>query len=157
MEDPANKDLVALALEVARKAHAGQKDKSGADYILHPIAVAAKVDTPEEKMAAYLHDVVEDTDVTLEDLKALGFPAEVVEAVDCLTKRDGLPLADYLYRVKTNPLARRVKLADLSHNSDISRIPDPKEKDFRRVERYHRETAYLLSDTEERYEENLVP
>lgn len=147
------KNMVDLALQTAKKAHAGQVDKAGRDYIEHPIAVAEKVNTPEEKMAAYLHDVVEDTDVTLEDLRSLGFPESVIEAVDCLTKREGVSLADYLYRVKHNEIARVVKLADLAHNSDINRIPEPKEKDYKRVERYHREAEYLRSDFEDYFEE----
>lgn len=146
-------NMVILALQTAMKAHGGQVDKAGRDYIEHPIAVAARVNSPEEKMAAYLHDVVEDTDVTLEDLRSMGFPECVIEAVDCLTKREGVSLADYLYRVKRNEIARVVKLADLDHNSDISRIPEPKEKDYRRVERYHRESAYLMSETAEHFEE----
>ena len=146
-------DIVKLALETATKAHKGQVDKAGKDYITHPIAVAEKVDTDAEKAVAYLHDVVEETDITLDNLKEMGFPDEIVAAVDCLTKRDGVPLSDYLLRVKGNALARTVKLADLAHNSDISRIPHPTEKDFRRVERYHREAAYLRSDSPERFEE----
>ena len=139
-------DIAELAYETAVNAHKGQVDKAGIDYIQHPVAVAEKVETPVEKAVAYLHDVVEDTDVTLDDLRQKGFPEEVVTAVDCLTKRDGEPLPDYLLRVKGNALARTVKLADLAHNSDIRRIPHPKEKDFRRVERYHREAEYLRDD-----------
>ena len=138
-------DMVKLALEIATRAHEGQVDKAGIAYIHHPIAVAAEVHSPEEKMTAYLHDVVEDTSVTLEDLREAGFSGEVLNAVNCLTHREGEPREEYLKRVKGNPLATTVKLADLKHNSDISRIPAPTEKDYQRREKYLREMEYLRS------------
>ena len=137
------KDMVLRALEIAAAAHSGQVDKSGVAYILHPITVAGLVETPEEKTVAYLHDVVEDTAVTLEDLRKEGFPDVIVEAVDAMTRRDGEQRDAYLKRVKNDPIARKVKLADLTHNSDLSRIPDPKEKDIRRRDNYLKEMEYL--------------
>ena len=136
-------DMVIRALEIAAVAHAGQVDKAGIAYIRHPITVASLVETPEEKMVAYLHDVVEDTDVTLADLKEAGFSTAVLDAVNAMTHRKDEPREEYLKRVKANPLARRVKLADLTHNSDLSRIPDPKEKDIKRREKYLKELEYL--------------
>ena len=136
--------MVNKAFEVAKKAHAGQFDKGGNPYIDHPITVASLVSTPEEKATAYLHDVVEDTDVTLEDLKSMGFPNSVIEAVDCITMKKDESREEYIKRVKANPIARIVKIADLTHNSEISRIPNPTEKDFQRIERYKKEKTYLL-------------
>ena len=136
-------ELILRALEIARKAHIGQVDKAGAPYINHPIKVASMVDEPDEKMVAYLHDVVEDTDVSLEDLRKEGFDETVIVAIDCITHREGEPRDEYLERVKSNRLARVVKLADLKHNSDISRIPNPTEKDYARRDRYLREIEFL--------------
>ena len=124
------------ALEIAKKAHAGQKDKAGVEYILHPMTVASKMHTDVERAVAYLHDVVEDTDVTVNDLKEAGFSDEVVSAVSTITKKDGEDYEEYLNRVKQNPIALRVKIADMEHNSDISRIPNPTEKDLNRLEKY---------------------
>ena len=134
---------VQRAYELAAKAHAGQVDKAGRDYILHPLTVASFVETDDEKTVALLHDVAEDTPVTLQDLRDAGFSEAVVHAVDCVTKRDGEPLENYLHRVKSNPLATAVKLADLRHNSDLSRLPHPTERDFARVERYQEEIRFL--------------
>lgn len=139
-------EMVIRALEIAAVAHAGQVDKAGVAYICHPITVAGLMETPEEKMVAYLHDVVEDTDVTLGDLERAGFSSTVLNAVNAITHREGESRADYLKRVKADPLARRVKLADLTHNSNLSRIPDPKEKDIKRREKYLKEMEYLRSD-----------
>ena len=131
------------AYELAAKAHAGQVDKAGTDYIHHPLTVASFVASDDEKTVALLHDVVEDTSVTLQNLSEAGFSDAVVHAVDCVTKREGEALQDDLQRVKSDQLATVVKLADLRHNSDLSRIPHPTEKDFARVERYKAEIAFL--------------
>ena len=134
---------VIKAYELAKKAHEGQIDKGGNPYIWHPIAVANLVLTDDEKVVALLHDIVEDTSITLKDLYEQGFSNHIVEAINCLTKYANEPLNEYLNRVKNNPLAVTVKIADLTHNSDISRIPQPKKKDYARVERYKREIDYL--------------
>ena len=105
--------------------------------------VASFVKTDDEKTVALLHDVVEDTSVTLQNLSDAGFSDAVVHAIDCVTKREGEALQAYLQRVKSDPLATTVKLADLKHNADLSRIPHPTEKDFARVERYKAEIAFL--------------
>jgi (p)ppGpp synthase/HD superfamily hydrolase len=133
------------AIALATRAHEGQVDKAGAPYILHPLRMMLAVDTPEARMAAVLHDVVADTDLTLEQLRAEGFPMAVIEAVEALTKR---PEEEYDYdafirRVAPNPLARAVKLADLRDNCDLSRIAQPTEKDLRRVEKYQRAIGHL--------------
>ncbi|MCM0759955.1 HD domain-containing protein [Sporomusa sphaeroides DSM 2875] len=126
------------AFELAKTAHTGQVDKSGKPYILHPITVAGMVDTEEEKIVALLHDVVEDTLVTLEELRHQGFSETIVAAVDVLTKRPGVDYADYIHQVKQNSLALTVKIADMTHNMDLSRIPNPTDKDYARIEKYKR-------------------
>lgn len=137
---------VQQAYEIAASAHAGQVDKAGRDYIFHPLTVASFVKTDDERIVALLHDVVEDTSVTLQNLSDAGFSDAVVHAIDCVTKREGEALQDYLQRVKSDRLATAVKLADLQHNSDLSRISQPTEKDYARAERYRKEIAFLNHD-----------
>lgn len=131
------------AIEIAAKAHAGQMDKAGQPYVLHPLRMMLAVKTPEARIAAVLHDVVEDTAVTLKELEGEGFPAEVLEAVEALTKREGEDYEAFIRRVAPNPIAREVKLADLRDNSDLSRILEPIERDRERVKKYRRAIAYL--------------
>ena len=140
-------DLIGKALEIATEAHKGAKDRGGNDYILHPITVALHCKTNEEKTVALLHDVVEDTAITLDDLRKY-FPERIVEAVDAITMRKEEKTArwDYIQRVKRNRIARRVKTEDLKHNSDLSRIPNPTEEDYERAERYKQELAFLKQD-----------
>ena len=126
------------AIAVTAMAHEGQVDKAGMPYVLHPLRMMLSVDTPEARMAAVLHDVVEDTAVTLEQLRSEGFPEAVIEAVEALTKRDGEDYEAFIRRVAPNPIARKVKLADLRDNSDLSRIAEPTEKDRARLEKYRR-------------------
>lgn len=116
------------ALAIASFAHAGVWDKNSVPYILHPLTVMSFVSGDDEKIVAVLHDVVEDTDLTLDDLKEFGFDDVIVDAVDAVTKRKGEDYFDYIARVKENPIAIEVKLADLKHNSDPSRFTwdDPK-------------------------------
>jgi (p)ppGpp synthase/HD superfamily hydrolase len=136
------------AIALAADRHRGQRDKSGAPYILHPLRVMLGLGataTPEERMAAVLHDVVEDCDVTLDELRRLGFSAAVVAAVDGLTKRPEEE-TDYMAAIRraaANPVARRVKMADLTDNLDLSRISSPTEKDFSRLERYRKALDFL--------------
>jgi len=130
--------IVQVALKLATIAHSGQIDKGGKPYILHPISVAKIVETEEEKTVALLHDVIEDTPVTLEELRENGLPESVVVAVDVLTKRPGVDYGDYIQRVKQNPLALAVKIADMTHNMDLSRIQNPSAKDYARIEKYNR-------------------
>lgn len=134
------------AIQIAATAHAGQTDKAGEPYILHPLRVMMTVTTPEERMAAVLHDVVEDTAVTLEDLRAHGFSAEVLSAIDALTKRAGetRPLA--AQRARANRIARKVKLGDVADNMNLARISQPTEKDFMRLREYEAVRAILLAD-----------
>lgn len=130
------RDIINEAFEIALKAHEDQIDKAGQPYINHPIHVAVGVESDEEKAVALLHDVVEDSSVSLDDLRAQGLPEAVVEAVGAMTKREGEDYEGYLMRVKSNPIARVVKIADMEHNSDLSRIPNPTAKDWARVDKY---------------------
>lgn len=133
-----------FALKIARKAHEGQKDKGGQPYINHPMAVADLVKSQTEKIVALLHDVCEDSDITIDDLRVAGFNDEVLEAVKAITKVDGESYEEYLDRVARNPVATTVKIADMTHNSDLSRIPYPGSKDFERVERYKANIQKLI-------------
>lgn len=133
------------AIQIAASAHAGQVDKAGQPYILHPLRVMLRVDGDHERMAAVLHDVVEDTAITLEALAAEGFPAPVIEAVAALTKLPGESRLAAATRAAKNAIARHVKLADNAENMDLSRIPNPSEKDLVRVEEYKAVRALLLA------------
>ena len=135
--------MINIALSIAKKAHAGQVDKAGIDYIQHPLYVASQVKTEQEKAVALLHDVLEDSDITAADLLAYGLSNEVVTAVQTLTKKKGQSYQDYLEKVKSNDLARVVKLADLKHNSDLSRLKSVTNTDYDRVEKYKNAIRYL--------------
>lgn len=132
-----------IALSIATEAHRGQFDKAGIDYIEHPIFVASQVDSEEEKAVALLHDVIEDSSVTAEELLNAGLPETVVTAVQILSKKKGQDYQTYLKTVKSNPLARAVKLADLKHNSDLSRLETITDKDLERLEKYKSAIDYL--------------
>lgn len=136
---------VEKALKIAYAAHYGQTDKAGQPYILHPVTVALSQTTDAAKCVALLHDVVEDTDYTIDDLKADGFPQEVIEAVQLLTHNKSENYFDYVMAIAENDLAKSVKLADLAHNSDLSRLPNVTEKDIKRVEKYKKAIEYLQS------------
>jgi (p)ppGpp synthase/HD superfamily hydrolase len=128
--------LLQGALEIAVTAHQGQTDRYGAPYILHPLRVMERVDTEIEKIVAILHDVVEDTKWTFDDLRREGFSDEIIQALDCLTKREGEAYEDFVNRSAGNSLARRVKLADLEDNMDIRRMPTVTAKDVERLAKY---------------------
>jgi (p)ppGpp synthase/HD superfamily hydrolase len=132
------------AIEIAAGAHAGQFDKAGQPYILHPLRVMLRMTSAHERMAAVLHDVVEDTPVSLAQLVAEGFAPEVVAAVDALTKRAGESRIDAAHRAAADPVARQVKLADNAENMDLSRIDKPTERDFARLEEYKTVREILL-------------
>lgn len=111
-----------LALEIAYQAHHGQRDTGGTPYIFHPYHLAEQMDTELEVTAALLHDVVEDTPWTLEELKDAGIDPAVLSVLDLLTHPKAMPYMDYIHRLLPNPTARKIKLADLYHNSDLSRL-----------------------------------
>ena len=124
------------AIELAKQHHEGQTDKAGKPYIEHPLRVMNQVESEEEKIVAVLHDIVEDTDISLDDLRSEGFSEEVVSAVECLTKQDGENYDSYIERISFNPLAVKIKLADLEDNRDLTRLPEVTDKDLERVEKY---------------------
>ena len=138
------------AIEIARGAHKGQLDKAGCEYIGHPLRVMAAGRSLEEKIAGVLHDVVEDSDWTFEQLEAEGFPSSVIEALRCVTKlSEEEPYDKFIARVKTNPLAVAVKINDLSDNMDIRRLPYISDKDIKRLKKYLK--AYKQLTGEPRY------
>ena len=133
-----------LALQIAQKAHAGQVDKAGKDYILHPMTVASYMDTDIEKTIAYLHDVLEDSDVTVDALRKI-FPNEIVDTLITLTHRKDESYFEYIQRVSKSKLAKKVKVADLLHNLDITRIKEPTKQDYERLEKYKKAILYLTT------------
>jgi (p)ppGpp synthase/HD superfamily hydrolase len=133
------------AIIIATQAHEGQLDKGGNPYILHPLRLLTKAPDDESRIVAVLHDVVEDTDVSLQNLFEEGFSWDIVDAIDCLTHRKRDSYDDYIQRIKTNLLATTVKLLDLGDNRDLSRIPNPSDKDFERLKKYNKAISELLS------------
>ncbi|MBO6113680.1 MAG: GTP pyrophosphokinase [Lachnospiraceae bacterium] len=127
--------LLKKAEDIATVAHKGQFDRCGVEYINHPRTVASYVDNPKEKIVAWLHDTIEDTDITEADLRPV-FGDEITDAVVALTKTEGEDYFDYISRVIKNPLSARVKIADLTHNMKPDRIPHPTEEDQKRMEKY---------------------
>ena len=132
------------AIEIAAKAHAGQVDKAGEPYIIHPIRVMLRVTSIEARISAVLHDVVEDSDVTVDELRNEGFSEVVLQAVEALTKRPGENRIQAALRAVSNETARKVKLADNAENMDLSRIPNPTAKDHARVKEYEKVREILL-------------
>ena len=133
------------ALRLCFEAHRDQTDKGGMPYVFHPFHLAEQMTDEKTTVAALLHDVVEDTDYTLADLEAMGFDGEVLAALRLLTHAEGEPYMDYVARLKANPIARAVKLADLAHNSDLSRLA-PEQIDewaLQRQEKYQQAIALL--------------
>ena len=124
------------AISIAAQAHEGQRDKAGAPYILHPLRVMMKMATEAEQITAVLHDVVEDTDWTMEQLQQEGYNREILDALDCLARRDGEEYGDFIKRVKQNPLSVKVKIADLEDNLNVSRLKEVTEADATRFEKY---------------------
>ena len=128
----------------ATKMHEGQTDKAGRPYIEHPRAVASKVGGEKEKVVAWLHDTVEDTPATIEQIREM-FGDEIADAVAAMTHDKSVPYMDYVRNIKKNPIARKVKMADLSHNMDLSRLANVTDEDLERVEKYKK--AYeILKD-----------
>ena len=135
--------LTKQALKLCFQAHRDQVDKSGLPYVFHPFHLAEQMTDEYAAITALLHDVAEDTEYTLQDLEAMGDPAEVLEALRLLTHDPAVPYMDYVAAVKPNPIARAVKLADLRHNSDLSRLDAPDEKALARVQKYRAAIALL--------------
>lgn len=133
------------AITIAKAAHAGQVDRGGAPYILHPLRVMLAMDTEEERIVAVLHDVLEDCPDYAWMVDDAGFRHEVLEALNALTRRHEEPYGDFIMRVALNPLASRVKVADMRDNMDLSRIPNPTYKDRARVAKYARYVEVLAA------------
>lgn len=138
-------DLTKKAMILSYKAHDGYFDKGGVPYVFHPFHVAEQMDDEYSICVALLHDVVEDTDYTLEDLRKAGFPEEIVCAVDAITRPKGQDYMEYIKVVKTNSIATKVKLADLDHNSDSGRLVEPDKESKKRLEKYKKAKEYLLN------------
>lgn len=135
------------AIRIAVRAHKGQTDKYGNPYILHPLRVMGMGRTDEEKIVGILHDVVEDTEWTFADLRKEGFSERIIAALDCVTKRsDDEDYDKFVARTRTNPLAIRVKLNDLTDNMDIRRMQEVKEKDVKRLNKYLKAYKLLAAD-----------
>src|SRR4030042_3566892 len=132
------------AISFAAKAHRRHKDKAGAVYILNPLRIMLRMKTKDERIVAVLHDVVEDTRYTLEDLRKAGYSGKILRSLGYLTRRDGEEYEEFIKRVKHNPLARKVKIADLKDNLDLKRIRKPKKRDFIRMEKYCRALSELI-------------
>lgn len=131
------------AMKLCYEAHSGQLDRSGVPYVFHPIHLAEQMTDEDTTIVALLHDVVEDTPYTIQDLERMGFTEEVTQAISLMTHADGVPYLDYVAKIKENPVARAVKLADLAHNSDTSRLDAVDEKARARVEKYRAAIALL--------------
>ncbi len=129
-------DMTKKAMKVCFEAHKEQVDKSGLPYVFHPFHLAEQMLTEETTIVALLHDVVEDTPYTIRDLRDMGFQESVLEAIALMTHNDETPYLEYVARMKHNPIARAVKLADLRHNSDLSRLDIVDEYAIIRVEKY---------------------
>lgn len=134
------------ALALCFEAHKNQTDKTGLPYVFHPFHLAEQMEDETSTVVALLHDVVEDTDYTLEDLQKMGFSSQVIDALALLTHDPVVPYMDYVFQIKSNPVARRVKLADLAHNSDLSRLDHVDEAALGRVHKY--EAAIRLLNEE---------
>ena len=136
-------ELTKKAIKVAFEAHAGQLDRSGLPYVLHPIHLAEQMKDEDTCVAALLHDVIEDTDTTLEELREYGFTEAQLEAVRLLTHLEGVQYLEYVEALKDNPIARAVKIEDLKHNADTSRLDIITDCDRKRLEKYKKAMAIL--------------
>lgn len=131
------------AMVIAYNAHKEQLDKGGMPYIFHPYHLAEQMETEETVIAALLHDVMEDTPITPTWLREQGFSEQVLEALTFLTHKEGIPYMKYIEQLSNNPIAYQVKLADLRHNSDSSRLEKLDERDKKRLEKYKKALLYL--------------
>ena len=135
--------LTKKALKLCFEAHKNQVDKTGLPYVFHPFHLAEQMKDEYSTVCALLHDVVEDTECTFEDLINMGFPNEVIEALKLLTHADDVPYMDYVKALSVNPIAKAVKIADLTHNSDTSRLDVVDEWALKREEKYKKALEFL--------------
>ena len=136
-------ELTKKAMKLCFEAHKEQCDKSGIPYVFHPIHLAEQMDDEYTTVVALLHDVMEDSAFTLEDLRQMGYPEAVLEALVLMTHADDVPYMDYVAKIKGNAVAKKVKLADLRHNSDTTRLDEITEKALARVVKYKQAIALL--------------
>ena len=136
-------NMTKKALKLCFDVHKEQVDKSGLPYVFHPFHLAEQMETEETTIVALLHDVVEDSDLTLEDLRQMGFGDTVIAALALLTHDPAVEYMDYVRAIKDNPIAKAVKLADLRHNSDLTRLDTVDEKALARREKYIKAMALL--------------
>lgn len=134
------------AMKLCFQAHKDQTDKSGIPYVFHPIHLAEQMKDEDTTIVALLHDVVEDTSYTLDDLRSFGFSDAVVDAIALMTHKKGVPYMDYVARIKSNPIARAVKLADLTHNSDTTRLDCVDDQTLQRIHKYAKAKELLEND-----------
>jgi len=144
------------AILIATKSHQGQIDKAGQPYILHPLRMMFSRRNETERICAVLHDVIEDTDITLDYLRSEGFSEEILIALDALTRRDSETYDEFIDRIINNNIASYVKLADLCDNMDILRIKNPTEKDYERIEKYSKAAERILFALEEEGDKEFI-
>ena len=135
--------MTKIALKLCFEAHKDQTDKSGMPYVFHPFHLAEQMVDEKTTVVALLHDIIEDTEYTLDDLKNLGFSDDILSAIALMTHTDGVPYMEYVAQIKTNPIAKAVKLADLRHNSDITRLDTVTAHDLERVKKYKKAIELL--------------
>jgi len=138
-------NLLKKAIELARTYHKGQKDKAGKPYILHPLRLMQSVESVDEKIVAVLHDIVEDTPISLEDLRLKGFSGHIINAIEALTKKQDEDYNTFIERISHNQLAVKVKLVDLEDNMNLSRLPEITNKDKERLQKYQKAKRFLLN------------
>ena len=138
--------MTKMAINLLFEAHKDQKDKSGLPYVFHPFHVAEQMDDEDSTIVALLHDLLEDTSYTVEDLKKIGFNNKVCDALILMTHDDNDKYLEYVKKIKNNEIARKVKIADLKHNSDLSRLDIITENDLERKAKYTKALEILLND-----------
>ena len=135
--------MTKIALKLCFEAHKDQIDKSGMPYVFHPFHLAEQMADENTTIVALLHDVIEDTEYTLDDLRNFGFAEDVLSAISLMTHADDVPYMEYVVKIKTNPIAKAVKIADLTHNSDTSRLDVVDEWALKREEKYKKALEFL--------------
>ncbi|QUH21877.1 GTP pyrophosphokinase [Alkaliphilus sp. B6464] len=142
-------NLLEQAIIIATKAHAGQIDKGGNLYILHPLSIMLKMPDDRSKIVAVLHDIIEDTSITPEDLKNLGFGDDILIPLDYLTRKKNETYMEFVRRAAQHPVSKLVKMADIENNMDLTRISNPTKKDYDRVKKYEKALKILKMDDQE--------
>ncbi len=137
--------MTKLALNLCFTLHEYQKDKGNSPYVFHPFHLAEQMTDEDSCIVALLHDIIEDTPCTLDDLKKLGFSTKIIRAIDDITYKEGMDYFDYINIIHNNPLATRVKLADLKHNMDVTRLEEVTKKDEQRIKKYNQAIQLLSS------------